>query len=90
MSDTIDIFLLENYMHFIEELDVSVNRSFSEEELSKLWNLDIYKTKTIIRKLRKSGFIRRTRSGRYKLTFAGLVLLRIYKRAKREKEQKLK
>jgi len=86
LTDSIDIFSLENYIHFIKDLDTAPNKSFTEEELSGLWNLDPYRTKTMIRKLRKAGFIRRTRSGRYKITFAGLILVRVYKRAKKEQK----
>ncbi|MEM2512434.1 MAG: hypothetical protein QXX61_04800, partial [Ignisphaera sp.] len=74
---------LEILMHYAEHLDTDPTKSFTEEELSKLWNLDVYKTKTIIRKLRKAGFVRRTRGKRYKLTLAGAILVRIYKRVRK-------
>lgn len=69
-------------MHYSEPLDAEPTKSFSEEDLSRIWGLDIYKTRTIIRKLRKAGFVRRTRAGRFKLTIAGALLVRIYRRIK--------
>uniref|UniRef100_A0A7C2V9F7 Uncharacterized protein n=1 Tax=Ignisphaera aggregans TaxID=334771 RepID=A0A7C2V9F7_9CREN len=82
MSDT-DLTQLETLIRYAEPLDKEPSKSFTEEELSRLWNLDIYKTKSLVRKLRKSGFIRRTRGGRYKLTYAGTILVRIYRKVRR-------
>lgn len=79
----IDLTQLETLIRYAELLEAEPTKSFTEEEISKIWNLDTYKTRTLIRRLRKSGFIRRTRSGRYKLTFAGIVLVRIYKKVKK-------
>lgn len=80
----IDLLQLETYIRYAESLDVNQTKSFTEEDLSKLWNLDTYKTKTVIRRLRRAGFIKRTRGGRYKLTFAGIVLVRIYKKTRKQ------
>lgn len=82
MSD-IDITQLEMLIRYAEHLEASSTKSFTEEEISKLWGLDIYKTKLLLRKLRKAGFVRRTRGGRYKLTLVGTVLVRIYKKVRR-------
>lgn len=79
----IDLSKLEALMYYAERLDADPAKSFTEEELSKLWSLDIYRTKTMLRKLRRAGFIRRTRGKRYKLTLAGTILVRIYKRVRR-------
>lgn len=82
-ASDIDLSKLEILMHYAERLDADPTKSFTEEELSKLWNLDVYKTKTMLRKLRKAGFVRRTRAKRYKLTLAGAILVRIYKRVRK-------
>lgn len=58
--------------------------SYTLEDLAKLWNVDRDRAKTILRKLRREGFVRRTRGGRYKLSFAGRILIAIYRRARRE------
>ncbi|MEM1644432.1 MAG: hypothetical protein QXL96_00950 [Ignisphaera sp.] len=82
-TSDIDLSKLETLIHYAERLDSDPAKSFTEEELSRLWSLDIYRTKTMLRKLRKAGFVRRTRGKRYKLTFAGIILVRIYKRVRR-------
>ena len=69
-------------VRYIESLEASESSFFSVEDLAKRWNLDIDTTKKIIRKLRREGFIRRTRGGNYKLTLAAKVLIRVYKRAR--------
>ncbi|MCI4437988.1 MAG: Rrf2 family transcriptional regulator [Ignisphaera sp.] len=69
-------------VRYIEALEASESSFFSVEDLAKRWNLDIDTTKKIIRKLRREGFIRRTRGGNYKLTLAAKVLIRVYKRAR--------
>ena len=79
-----DLTQLETYIRYAEYLDTdNPTKSFTEEEISNLWKLDIYKTKSVLRKLRKSGFVRRTRAGKYKLTLAGAVLVKLYKRVKK-------
>lgn len=82
MSD-VSLSQLETLIRYAERLETEPQKSFTEEEVSKLWGLDLYKTKSILRKLRKAGFVKRTRGGRYKLTIAGLILVRIYRRARR-------
>lgn len=78
----IDRTKLETLLKYSEPL-YGEEKSYSLHELAKIWNTDIDNAKTILRKLRREGFIRRTRSGRYKLSFAGKVLIAIYKRVKR-------
>lgn len=78
----IDLARLEAYIRYAEHLDVDPSKSFTKEELARLWNLEVYRSKAVIRRLRRAGFIRRTRGGRYKLTFAGVVLVHIYKKTK--------
>ncbi|ADM28027.1 hypothetical protein Igag_1221 [Ignisphaera aggregans DSM 17230] len=78
----IDRTKLEALLKYSEPL-YGEEKSYSLHELAKIWNTDIDTAKTILRKLRREGFIRRTRSGRYKLSFAGKVLIAIYKRVKR-------
>jgi len=78
----IDRTKLETLLKYSEPL-YGEEKSYSLQELAKIWNTDIDTAKTILRKLRREGFIRRTRSGRYKLSFAGKVLIAIYKRVKR-------
>lgn len=78
----VDLARLEMYIRYAEYLAADPSKSFTKEELAKIWNLDVHKSKTLIRKLRRAGFIKRTRGGRYKLTFAGTVLVYIYKKMK--------
>ncbi len=69
-------------IRYIEPLEASESGFFTVEDLAKRWNVDIDTAKKIIRKLRREGFIRRTRGGNYKLTLAAKVLIRVYKRAR--------
>jgi predicted transcriptional regulator len=82
---TTDLSQLDLLIRYAEHLDVDPTKSFTEEEISRIWSLDIYKTKSILRKLRKAGLVRRTRAGRYKLTLAGSILVHLYKRVKMKK-----
>ncbi len=81
LSD-IDRVKLEMLLKYSEPL-YREEKSYTLHELAKIWNTDIDSAKTIMRKLRREGFIRRTRGGKYKLSFAGKVLIAIYKRVKR-------
>lgn len=74
---------LEMLISYTEALDTASAPSFTIEELAKLWGTDMDRTKTIVRKLKREGFLRRTRRGRYKLTLAGKILVRLYKRIKK-------
>lgn len=74
---------LEALILYTEALDTTPKTSFTLEELAKLWGVDINKAKTIVRKLRREGFLKRTKSGRYKPTLAGQVLVKLYKRVKK-------
>ncbi|MEM0005421.1 MAG: hypothetical protein QXJ56_01180 [Ignisphaera sp.] len=74
---------LETLISYTEALDTASASSFTIEELAKLWGTNMDKTKTIVRKLKREGFLRRTRRGRYKLTLAGKILVRLYKRIKK-------
>lgn len=74
---------LEALIVYAEMLDTTSKTSFSVEELAKLWNTDVDRAKSIVRKLRREGFLRRTKRGRYRLTLAGRILVKLYKRIKR-------
>jgi predicted transcriptional regulator len=80
---SIDLSQLDTLIRYAERLEAESTKSFTEEEVSKIWNLDIYRTRSTLRKLRKAGFVKRTRGGRYKLTLAGAVLVRIYRRVRK-------
>jgi predicted transcriptional regulator len=80
---SIDLSQLDTLIRYAERLEAEPTKSFTEEEVSKIWNLDIYRTRSTLRKLRKAGFVKRTRGGRYKLTLAGAVLVRIYRRVRK-------
>lgn len=77
------MFKLSTLIARAEALDAPVGKSFTLEELARLWQLSPEQAKSVIRKLRREGFLRRTRGGRYKLTTAGRVLVRIYRRVKK-------
>ena len=68
---------VERLVRFAEKLDESF--SYSLGELANLWGLDEASAKKILRKLRREGFIKRTRSGRYKLSLAGKVIVKLFK-----------
>ena len=68
---------VERLVRFAEKLDES--SSYSLGELANLWGLDEVSAKKILRKLRREGFIKRTRSGRYKLSLAGKVIVKLFK-----------
>ena len=70
-------------MNYVQVLETDEDKSYSLEELSKIWGIDKDKIRSIIRKLRREGFIRRTRSGRFKLTLAAKILIMTYRRIKR-------
>uniref|UniRef100_A0A7C5TI86 ArnR1-like winged helix-turn-helix domain-containing protein n=1 Tax=Ignisphaera aggregans TaxID=334771 RepID=A0A7C5TI86_9CREN len=82
-SDSSYLSKLETLMVYAEVLDLTPMASFTINDLSKIWGTDIDKTQAIIRKLRKEGLLRRTRRGRYKLTLAGQILVKLYKRIRR-------
>jgi DNA-binding IclR family transcriptional regulator len=71
---------LLRYAEVFEEDDKA---SYSIDELSKRWNVDLDKARGILRKMRREGFVRRTRCGRYKLTLSAKILIRVYKKVKR-------
>lgn len=74
---------LEALIAYTEVLDTVSKASFSLEELAELWNIDVSRAKSIVKKLRREGFLKRTRRGRYKLTLVGQVLVKLYKRIRR-------
>ncbi len=74
---------LETFILYTEVLDATPKTSFTLEELAKFWGVDVNKAKTIVRKLRREGFLKRTKSGKYKPTLAGQVLVKLYKRVKK-------
>lgn len=73
----------ESLIIYTEILDTASATSFTIEELSKLWGIDMDRARAIVRKLRKEGLLKRTKRGRYKLTLAGQILTRLYKRIKK-------
>jgi len=84
MSQQQDLVLkVMELLRYAEALEGDEKFSLTLDELSKKWNVNMDKAKGILRKLRREGFVRRTKSGRYKLTLAAKLLIRIYKRVKR-------
>uniref|UniRef100_A0A7J2T8F8 Transcription regulator TrmB N-terminal domain-containing protein n=1 Tax=Ignisphaera aggregans TaxID=334771 RepID=A0A7J2T8F8_9CREN len=84
MSQQQDLVLkIVELLKYLEVLEGDEKTSHTLDELSKRWGVDADRARGILRKLRREGFVRRTRSGRYKLTLAAKVLIRIYKRVKR-------
>ncbi len=73
----LDLREIEKLVKFAEKLDE--HSSYSVNELAKLWGLNEVDAKKILRKLRREGFIKRTRSGRYKLSLAGMVIVKLFK-----------
>lgn len=74
---------LETLIKYSRALMRGDRASFSIEELANLWGKSVDEAKRVVRKLRREGFIRRTRSGRYKLTLAGYILVKLYDRVRR-------
>jgi len=74
---------LEYFLKYADIIAKSGRESLSLEELASIWNKNLEETKRIVRKLRREGFVRRTRRGRYRLTLAGRVLVKLYERIKR-------
>ncbi len=74
---------LETLLRYARAFIDSGKPSLGLEELAKLWGKKLDETRKIVRKLRREGFVRRTRSGRYRLTLAGSVLVKLYERVKR-------
>ncbi|NPA97095.1 MAG: MarR family transcriptional regulator [Crenarchaeota archaeon] len=72
---------VERLVRFAEK--ISEDRSYSIKELASIWSLDEASAKKVLRKLRREGFVRRTRSGRYKLSLAGRVIVKIFKMVRR-------
>jgi len=72
---------------FAEKMYGDERRSYTIEELAKLWSKNLDETKKILRKLRREGFVRRTRSGRYKLTLAGETLVKLLKMVKERRAE---
>jgi len=81
-----DMVELEYILKLISSLSLEERKSYSYDELKKMWNLDDERFRRLLRKLRREGFIKRTRRGYYKLTLAGRTLARIYIRARSAKQ----
>ncbi|MEM0026610.1 MAG: helix-turn-helix domain-containing protein [Ignisphaera sp.] len=71
------------FMDYVHPLGKNEEHIYTVNELAEMWGIDREKVKTILRKLRREGFIRRTKGGGYKLTLAARILIRIYKRVKK-------
>ncbi|MDK6029306.1 hypothetical protein QPL79_08020 [Ignisphaera sp. 4213-co] len=80
-QDLIQRFL--EFMKYVQPLEENEVELYSADDLAKVWGIEKERVRSILRKLRREGFIRRTKSGKYKLTLAAKVLIRIYKRVKR-------
>ncbi len=83
MRESMELAELETLLRYARAFIDSSKPSLSLEELAKLWGKELDESRKIVRKLRREGFVKRTRSGRYKLTLAGSVLVRLYERVKR-------
>jgi len=80
-QDLIQRFL--EFMKYVQPLEENEIELYSADDLAKVWGIEKERVRSILRKLRREGFVRRTKSGKYKLTLAAKVLIRIYKRVKR-------
>ncbi len=69
----------------IKLMENSGKQSLSLEEFAKLTNLSIENAKKVLRKLKREGFIRRTRSGRYKASLASKIILKLMENHKKRK-----
>lgn len=76
----VDLRKVETLVRFAEKL--FPESSYTIDELSKVWGLSISDTRKILRKLRREGFLKRTRRGRYKLSLAGLVIVELFKKVR--------
>ncbi len=76
----VDIKKVEALVKFAEKL--SPDSSYTVDDLSRVWGLGIDEVKKILRKLRREGFVKRTRRGRYKLSLAGLVIVELFKKVR--------
>ena len=62
------------YIKIIKNQD---RESLTLNDIAKIMNIDASEAKRIIRKLKREGFIKRTKSGRYKLTLASKIILEL-------------
>lgn len=81
--ESMELAELETLLRYSRALMRSDKASFSIEELASLWGKSVDEAKRVVRKLRREGFVKRTRSGRYKLTLAGYILVKLYDRVRR-------
>ncbi len=72
---------VEKLVKYAEKL--SEGASYTKDELAKLWGLSSEEARKVLRKLRREGFIKRTRSGRYKLSLAGRVIVKLFRMVRR-------
>jgi len=66
-------------LKYIKILKSRDKESLTLNDIAKIMNIDVNEAKRIIRKLKREGFIRRTKSGRYKLTLASKIILELIK-----------
>lgn len=74
-------------MKYLKVFSGSNKPSLSVEEFAKQVGIDIEKSKKILRKLWKEGFIKKTRSKRYKLSLAAILLLKLLKEKTSSQQQ---
>jgi len=64
---------LRQLLRFVEPLDPG--KSYSLEELARIWSLGTEEARKVLRKLRREGLIKRTRRGRYRASLAAQALV---------------